>query len=83
MSRKQKDGGPAFPMIESDFHGDGRVFHYSTGGMSLRDYFAGQALEGMAYMFVMNPEYVDCENAAKQAYKVADAMIAEREKQND
>jgi len=80
---KQKDGGSVFPMIDSDMNTAGERYYFPTGGISLRDWFAGQALAGMAYMFVINPVCVDCENAAKQAYKVADAMIKEREKLND
>ena len=83
---KQKDGGSAFPMIESDYHGDGRVFHFSVGGMTLRDWFAGQALAGHLTHAIpistvpenMLPE----EYRAQWAYRQADAMIAEREKQN-
>ena len=80
---KQKEGGSAFPMIESDTHGDGRVFHFSTGGMTLRDYFAGQALAGLMgdYTIVKTDETAPW--IANFVYKMADAMIAEREKQND
>ena len=59
------DGGPAFP---SDRFGE--------RGMSLRDWFAGQALAGL----------IACPNTsggekdfARNAYKLADAMLAERE----
>ncbi|MCK5018412.1 MAG: hypothetical protein KAS32_15240, partial [Candidatus Peribacteraceae bacterium] len=40
-----KDGGPAFPVIV-DFQGNSQA-GYATG-LSIRDYFAGQALCGMA-----------------------------------
>ena len=47
-------------------------------GMTLRDYFAGQALAGiMAATTVCDPEAV-----ASRAYVVADAMLKER-KNND
>jgi hypothetical protein len=42
--------------------------------MSLRDWFAGQALAGAAV------EITNTESAAKWAYRAADAMIAERAK---
>jgi hypothetical protein len=42
MSNENKDGGPAFP-----FGMDGDTYCFSTVGMSLRDYFAGQDLAGL------------------------------------
>jgi hypothetical protein len=68
MSKKD-DGGMAFPVASGVIH---------NKGMSLRDWMAGMALQGM----VANP-YYDAHNAAEYseyAYKVADAMIAERAK---
>jgi hypothetical protein len=60
--KKINDGGPAYPVFSAEA---------AHKGMSLRDYFAGQALA--AYRF--------CESdAAKDAYRFADAMIAERNK---
>ena len=63
-----KDGGQAFPKAEG---------YTTTGhnGMTLRDWFAGQAIrarwgDGTA----MTPE-----QAADMAYQLADAMIAARE----
>lgn len=48
--------------------------------MSLRDYFAGQALVMVSEMF--NQPYVDANEryvvVARKAYEVADAMLAER-----
>ena len=43
-------------------------------GMSLRDYFAGQALAGMLTGFSMK-EDIFCGQLADCCYKVADAMI--------
>lgn len=42
--------------------------------MSLRDYFAGMALQHL------NALHYNAERAAKEAYKYADAMLAAREK---
>lgn len=39
------DGGPAFPIADS-YCPNGQV-QYGHNGMTLRDYFAGQALAGM------------------------------------
>ena len=64
-------GGPAFP-APYDGHGGG------PEGMTLRDWFAGQALAGM------NAADRRWENGnldmAVAAYSQADAMLAEREK---
>ena len=48
-------------------------------GMTLRDYFAGQALAGMAGMGAMSDEMEACDQAWF-AYEVADAMLKERSK---
>lgn len=68
---KKYDGGSAFPSIESM---DGVDF--KTNGMSLRDYFAAQAMAAFAYS-----EYID--NVATRAYKIADAMLNVREEKED
>lgn len=47
-------------------------------GMTLRDYFAAKALD--ACFSLEHFPKIDCHNIAKNAYAVADAMIAEREK---
>ena len=65
------DGGPAFPVIAE--HGLGHI----SNGMTLRDWFAGQALVG--YLAQPGPNADDSE-IAKMAYVRADAMIAERNK---
>jgi hypothetical protein len=47
-------------------------------GMSLRDYFAAKAMQGI--MAADPDELVSYKWAAERAYKQADAMIKEREK---
>lgn len=67
-----KDGGPAFP--QSERVGDVSVVY---GGMTLRDWFAGQVMTGL----VANPHNKDSEGGnafARTAYQVADAMLAAR-----
>lgn len=61
------DGGPAFPCTASDLNNP-------APGMSLRAYFAGQALAGM----LANPHYDDETpgGCAFDAVAVADALIA-------
>jgi hypothetical protein len=83
-----KDGGPAFPQIETDeevaYKAPGIFPHtYSYGGMSLRDYFAAQAMAAT----IANPEYASVVRQpgsespiARAAYLMADAMLAERSK---
>lgn len=71
---KMKDGGPAFPVYGSPKYGD-------RNGMSLRDWFAGQALPGViaAPVGARNPKVSEAaysEEIARLAYVVADAMIA-------
>ena len=62
-------GGPAFPS-----HGSmGEVTHE---GMTLRDYFAGQAIAGKLLMPGTAYDETDC---ARFAYEMADAMLKARE----
>ncbi len=53
-------------------------------GMTLRDYFAGQALAGLSSAHTQEGEWtgtINMGNTAEEAYKLADAMIAERAKE--
>lgn len=64
-------GGPAFPTTNPlGVYGDPNV------GMSLRDWFAGMAMQGL----VSSPRSIPRATMAEHAYLMADAMIAEREK---
>ncbi len=67
----KNDGGSAFP----------QVYYGLQGGMTLRDYFAAQALAGICANMNCNPTRLPhFENIAEDAYKMADAMLKEREK---
>ena len=81
MSGPIKDGGPAFPLNpEVNFSHKGEVYPEAMG-MSLRDWFAGQALMSM----LTSPTQIkegSCESydlAARLSYRFADAMLAARE----
>lgn len=71
----KNDGGSAFP-LPSEI----RESHFSVrdayAGMSLRDYFAATAMQGMA----SRPQDQSEAEMAADAYEIADAMLAERAK---
>lgn len=74
------DGGPAFPRPYSCQNIP------AQRGMSLRDYFAGQALAGMLAANGVMEEATKVGDQpqiglAVVAYNIADAMIAERAKE--
>ena len=72
MSAPIDDGGPAFACAVASPDGDKCL----QEGMSLRDWFAGQALAGLLYNYHEHPNTIrDC---ADMAYKAADAMLAAR-----
>ena len=64
------DGGDAFPRAATSYNG-------SQQGMSLRDYFAGQAL-GFIIQQPMAVNNITYDSSARDAYRYADAMIAAR-----
>lgn len=69
MTRRD-DGGPAF--------GHGDPTNGGCSGMSLRDWFAGQALQGIGVWSPVGPMLNDLraiESRAEWAYAQADAMI--------
>jgi len=71
-----EDGGPAFPFALIDAS---KVTQRDLPGMSLRDWFAGQALAGWLASFGEDQApTAPYENQAKLAYGLADAMLAER-----
>lgn len=84
MSTHIKDGGPAFPdkrrvlAVDGTPHFGGALEH--VPGMSLRDYFAGKALEGIEASQGNSVHFViTAERVAIRAYELADAMLKARE----
>lgn len=88
------DGGPAFPALDVEHFpaGYGYAEHDEVSGrsgMSLRDYFAGQAMAMFSSPDVLQAVRDDAterglephENIARAAYEMADAMLAERSKE--
>ena len=72
------DGGPAFPGWFKEDEG----IHYHHG-MSLRDWFAGKALQGeLASQNAENGEWPEGHESAlaERCYKIADAMLKEAAK---
>jgi hypothetical protein len=68
------DGGPAFPLATSSGSNE------SVNGMTLRDWFAGQALTYWIKHQMENDCYPKNEPLAERlAYGTADAMLKERE----
>lgn len=86
---KIDDGGPAYPVVDvgQDSYGVTRA-HAVSIGMSLRDYFAGQALVGMLSnveaMKLGRPISGESMEGwiALAAYEFADAMLRARAAQS-
>lgn len=83
----KQDGGSAFPQLsveacERDGHGDLiEPFTSAMGGMSLRDWFAGQALACLLaerYPIIGKDEKDAQQKTAKVCYDLADALIVQR-----
>jgi hypothetical protein len=79
-------GGPAFPFeyhnqtskYQDGFFGTGQLAPGASqqfSGMTMRDYFAAKALQGM----MVDVHIPDCNYIAKTAYEMADAMLKARE----
>ena len=73
ISETIDDGGPAMPIVETDPRCGTRIYY----GLSMLDYFAGQALCGLT----ANPEFrgMTQEECAASAYEAAICMLNARE----
>ena len=63
----KNDGGPAFPVPD--------LAWVNGKGMSLRDWFAGQALSAT----IQRGYYTESRDIAVRVYQIADAMLKARE----
>lgn len=73
---EKEDGGPAFPnpkVWDDDKKEYGDC--WTSSGMSLRDYFAGQAVIGVISHRDWEGDIVFC---AEDAYRIADEMLKAR-----
>ena len=71
------DGGPAFPFPTMEQGSTCTAGAWAASpGMTLRDYFAAKALTGMSRLIEQG---VQPEQAARDAFAYADAMLKARE----
>lgn len=85
LEEEMKDGGPAYPTDASEERNRGSTVY---PGMSLRDYFAAAALQGVLSDMVDHMKVLertghsgDADKVlARFCYEYADAMLAERDK---
>lgn len=70
----QNDGGPAFPFGQVSEQTGRPINGYHNDGMSLLDWFAGQAL-----ITAMSWDHKE-DATARMAYDQAEAMLRERER---
>lgn len=75
------DGGAAFPSPPTFVPAEGGVVaaSHGSGGMTLRDWFAGQALNAMIATRLAGLRPDDLAPFARDSYLIADAMLAARE----
>lgn len=71
------DGGPAYPVTPTDRSGQ---LASTEWDMSLRDYFAGQAMIGI---MASGGNWYEYDHNAGVAYLAADAMIKAREESDE
>ena len=87
MSNKINDGGPAFPSLDLWIGAERK--DDASQGMTIRDWFAGMALQGIA-MYERGQGIPWAEKAstclkdsADMSYQLADAMLKAREVRHD
>jgi len=80
MKTPSNDGGAAFPQHGWTNNPEVLERMKNQGGMTLRDYFAGQALAGI----LASANFGNVKDwIVGKAYETADAMLAARERKED
>ena len=74
------EGGEAFPQHGWTKNSETESRMQGKQGMTLRDYFAAKAIEPILLNTALNTGY-SLADAAKESYQIADAMLAERNKE--
>lgn len=77
MNESITNGGPAFPIHHATWE-NGRQITSPHEGMSLRDWFAGQALAGLLAGQFSESGRWNLSDLPKESFKIADAMIMAR-----
>jgi len=77
MSTPNNEPERAFPSLETNSRGEP---YYDHLGMTLRDWFAGQALMGSMASDTEQWQVANVEDRATMVYLIADAMLAARER---
>lgn len=85
----KNDGGPVLPVLvkkttKTDENGEEKSYHYGFAGLSIRDYFAAKAMQGLISRVRPDDDWPanqpDPERAiADSSYLQADAMLKARE----
>ena len=70
-------GGPAFPSV---LYHQSPTENWATHGMTLRDYFAAKAMQGLLANSEVQATHAEF---AAESYKMADAMLKAREVGNE
>ena len=78
------NGGPAFPCsvrrsenyMDEGGYGRVRMVTAQEGGLSMRDYFAAKAMQGI---LATHPPASELGTFVQYAYRIADAMLKARE----
>ncbi len=82
---KKETGGQAFPRQDWEYDGQNNVLQFQEEGMTLRDYFAAKAMQGIVRRydglpFGGGPDSPQYKDLAEDAYFIADAMLKARNK---
>lgn len=72
------DGGPAFPVPMVPIDNTGGFVSVQFGGMTLRDWFAGQCMQGASASTQNEIDERGAEIIARESYRMADAMLKAR-----